>query len=1048
MDISENNLTEIESDDLKLSFSELWESLKKISDSYQDLSKQYLDVRNKNESYEMKFSNEMEAAKDYENRILILEQKNFELNDVINSLNRKGEEFSSELIELKKFRNDYQLLSANFDDLIAQNERYKHDLSVFEEIESKFNNELELNKTLTQLNDEYLNQLGKLENENIDFSFAQKEIIRKNHELNEKNDELNKLKTRIAELESTELENKALKADRNHLITKVEETESRMSSIASTSDKFNEILDRERNEYNALIGELTNDLNNLKEITDVQEKTIDEYSGQNLNLRLEISGYEKKIISLDEIVKKSIFEIESLAKDRDDLNNKYTDYDLMKSEIFNLQSIIDEEKSNYSELEVKFQTLENSLFDYIERINLLNSEIANRNSEIHRINEEKNENSIFNIDWNERIEDLTKVIKNLKHQLNDTEKDLTAAKQEIIELKATYPNDTTKNDELNEKIYSLEKEIELRNSEIILLKEIVSQYEQESSQNESLILNSINKADDIADELKLSNLNNEVTLSKYLDLQLRYDELNSKYLEDHSKVINNFITSNNLENEIVGKQLDNELLKKEILNLSNQLQSKENEINELFRVLNESKEHDRTGELSEEILNMESYISKKDEEIDLLKNRILELNLKIEEKNNDLKVYEELSTRLLANETLLTESEFNLNSAKNEIEEINSLSPSNVIRIEDLNNKIYQLEQIIQMKNQELESTKESLSQYHEESSQNESLILNSINKADDITEELKIVKLRLEESLTKYQELINQNEELNIKYLEDHSKVIANFLEKNHFENQIAALQIEIESLKADIFSYAIQLQSKENEINDLFRVINEVKKIDRTSELSEEIINMESYIAKKDEEIDKLILALKDSTKDDIILRLNEKIDSLNSSLETKKAEFYDYEQLKINLKNAESIISNLEYKKESLEGELLIKNTEISVLEDKIEIIKRSDRTEEKSLSIQNLEAYSDEIQLELRIAKDERDSLKNQIDWLKENNFKNEELKAELIEQIKDKEDKIIEQSKEIYFINNKLNNEIESRKKISELIDFKIIELENIYNSKD
>jgi chromosome segregation ATPase len=857
MSNSEQNLFKFDSDDLNLSFSYLWSSLKKISTAYQELSKQFLDLKSKNEAFESHYSHEIENSKQFVDRIKILEQKNYELNEMVDSFKRRNEDYNQEILDLKKYRNDYELVNTSFEDLVAQYEKLKSELSQFENLENEYNNEKELNKKLSELNESYLSKLSTLENENIDFSFAQKEIIRKNHELNEKNDELIRYKNRIAELESIELENKALKADRNHLINKVADLETQLNESATSYSKFNELLEKEKANFDQQLNSIIKERDEINEIKLIQDKTIEDYSGQNLNLRLEISSYEKKINAHEDLLKKSITDLENTAKERDSIASQYADYESLKASISSLELDLNDKKQSYQDLFTKYLSLETSVYDYL--------------AEIEKLQEFEKENQI------------------LKGNIDKINQELLDSKNEHIEL-----------------------------------------------------------------------------LSKNKDL----------------------------ENKISDLKIETELI-------SEELQKKETELNRIISERNENS-----------IFN-------------------IDLNDKIKEL--------ETICRSLKNE--LTQSQNNLAQARIDNEDIVQISKKREFKINELENLVLELKNDLDLKTNEYNDISEKLLQSEIESRQNENMAESTFTKTTELEEDLKITKMNLDLVEAKLNDCQSQLSDLHLKYVEEHSKAINYSINYSNIESELNEKTLEIEKLKKVIFDYAAQLQLKNNELDEIILRIEDFVRNDRSKELSEEINVLETYLSRKDEEIHQLKELLNDKSKDELIARLNEKVNSLVQTIDNKALELEKYSGLNEKHQSLEMQYNNLQKQKEIIDEECKIKESQITVLLEKIEFIKTNDKSDEHNLAIKNLTAYSDELQFELRLLNEEKELLKSQLNDFKIRNFEIEEKLLNSDDLLKEKDFKISKLDSEITNLNQLLNQETEKRKRLLNKIDAKIIELE-------
>lgn len=485
------------------------------------------------------------------------------------------------------------------------------------------------------------------------------------------------------------------------------------------------------------------------------------------------------------------------------------------------------------------------------------------------------------------LEDLKKCqeLKNkIENELNKTIKDL---KTQITEISMMNTNDTLQTNKLNNKIKELD----------------------------NVILEMKNQS-----KIDIDNKNQEIA-----NLENKLKELNENNLMSDQD-------SNKFENKIGELTQQIEKLKKELNDLittnSNNSESKELEIKSLKNELNQYKE----------INNMNQQDISKDNKIEILNNKIKELNDLLLLSNYNLQKEQELNKEL---KNLVTTNE-------NKFNELNKKNTANISLINDLQKEKINLNKIIT----KLQNEKNKLD--NRLNMQQYQTINNSLSKQEKITElnnskeifnktiiELETLNTKYKESIEYLKLEIQKQKELN----ENQELVFEEKLTKLNetFTNKFNQLKLEKdklieerdnnEVLKNNLsFELSKLTQSCKKEKDKLQQIIKNLNKFDiknnNNNLLNKTIIDLQKINEDYDKEIKEL--------KEKIIgfelmqLNLNNKIKSLNDNV--------------INLQN-NNILSDQEIKKVNKELNLIK-----DVLKDKENVIQNLEETNNNNKLIQ--------------------------------------------------------------------------------------------------
>ena len=686
----------------------------------------------------------------------------------------------------------------------------------------------------------------------------------------------------------------------------------------------------------------------------------------------------------------------------DKLNSEY-----IKNNISDLHELLNEKEKNEQKLKDDIYSLKLIL----EKKNNELSDIVNqKNREIKKIKDEQND------EIKSTFEELTECLEQAANQITDKDKKIEELLNEINSFQNSKDNNIKEISDLKIYINQLEQE---RGSEM------GKEKDKEKGKGKKVEKrNLINNKED-------NNKNDFVNISE-----------NN---EDNNNINN---INDNLDMDIMNKNIKS--LNDKIIELSNELNNKENYINEL----NEEKMAflKKKGDYENRIKGMTILINKMKTELDnknislddndnkiiLLQNELISLNQNNNEANNSLNKLISENNMLKAKIKLL-EDNYNTASIKNNdlINQINILQKENYEKFNKINSenmsKINELQN--ELNESECSKNKDSLA-LHNLKLKNQKLI----NKISLLEEENK--------KLMEYQNLNNNlRNEIILK-----NKNIEEYIDNINSNNNI------ISSLKKDIITKNKFIEEQNKNYQELEKENNNInilkKNIDKANNMINELLKKNENLSKENNE------------NKNIINKLKHDIDMKKIEMEQNKIEYQnnlkEYENNKnlvIQLKKEISTVNNtiidykskineMEFKQneakskiDNLQNELMSKDYIINDFKIKNEQIM-AENSKNKNI-IKDLENKNNSILNNFNMLKNDYNILKKNND---ENIRKNNELinNIEIIKEthireinkykeiIKQKELEISSLNKE--YINSKQNLEkiLELQRKLSEL----------------
>lgn len=528
-----------------------------------------------------------------------------------------------------------------------------------------------------------------------------------------------------------------------------------------------------------------------------------------------------------------------------------------------------------------------------EDVELLNSNIRNKNSSIEKLKQELAELKLLKEEKINDNEELTSMIDSIKENHS-----------EDIEL--LNKNIRTKNDLIN----YLNTKIEYLSNELIA-------FQSELESQKSLIAEQVEKLNDQEEYMKLLNLNLDFKLDDNDDSRNAYDHQRKLLLSKIDKY-------RKLEEE-------NESLKIDIDEKNKIIDELKDEIIALNKVIEG---------LKIQILDLESS---REESLGNIVSRMEELRIDIDKKNKLIEQMNQTIEKLEEENEKLNEKIENLLTEKQEIQEeldgIKSIKDELIKKVEEDNKDKEKLTKKIQ----ELQSLIDSL-----KSKKKESVEIEKESNYKKIQEDLlqqisdlKELNDQLKQSLKNTDdELLSKESEFNEAFVEL-SKILA--IENINVYNILELIQLVDERIKeCEYRNNDIENVIKDNSTNEDAPLFNKTT----LESLNEEIKRLTIEITEKDKEIEKLIQ--QESSKDSSLSIIKSNLETIDEEYENdEQIEIDDieekYEMIMSELENMNNENNELkEYIQELEDNEQILHDT-LNELTEEIEYLKNELETE---------------------------------------------------------------------------------------------------------
>ena len=527
--------------------------------------------------------------------------KNEGIKSIINNqdFNQKSDkEIINELkIQQKEDKKQIELLKKTVNNLLSSKKRKSNPTINTNNIEQFTNVDHMIQiKQLQEENQKLKNEMNNLQSQikSLQINLTQITDINK-----EKDEEVKYLSQQLEKLKNVENENIELK----NQIKSVSEYTQMIKDLSLENESLKDLFNKakkENSEYQPKIDKLEKEVLELRNL---------KYDDKLLEYEKIIENDNRKIGQQNFEIEKLVNEVNNLKTNNENLqlnsNIQMKETDELKAIIDNLRSdlktqeksieILEKEKAQFilenTNLNTKFEKMENENSNDKDNLKKYNDEVKNLNDKINLLQNEKNNNEVLFLN---QIQILTKERNTLETQLNKmiVEKNtkIPIGKYEDIENKydialsqiKSYRNDNKKLFDLSklqkEEIYKIYKEIEY-------YQDIIQRIIKYHVSNED-IKNIIYSLIDIYNNRKKLILNQKLLNDKISKYNNFITDMNSKTVEDRYNIISknnyysgkDFFELSNCQNELISINQQLFYLNEEERKLNNQLSQIETSI--------------------------------------------------------------------------------------------------------------------------------------------------------------------------------------------------------------------------------------------------------------------------------------------------------------------------------------------------------------------------------------------------------------------------------------------------------------------------------------
>jgi len=455
------------------------------------------------------------------NALWTLLHKTAEKIDSYNEVKQQNIEYTRALEQMKSDKSGTSVIIEEHEDL---KRKYQYLINIhIPEIEKSLIEERNKSDKLDIENAEIQKELESEILTSQNFGHAQKELARKNHELNSRAEQILKLKEEIANLESKvlDLENK------HRTLMQKDSIIDELNSQIVTLKKEIELLKNQNDESTGVIEVLKTDL--IEQEEDFSLK-LGEISEKYNDMEKQYNDLMNNYTLLESEKEKIVLSIENLEKINSELETKNLEYSEVSEKYFNkIEKMQDEKDRIISALEEQIKLLE------IER--------------------NDNENQIRT-----NLETISKI----EYKLNRLIPDHEHLKDNLIECQECLD----RNQKALEKSKNLEKDIEVVRNELIIKENIIKglknsidslqSYKIKCSEYEKKVTKLNNSFEDKDSEIW--NLNNELeTLknksdrdkNKLKEMAFRIEKLYQKINDKDKDIKSNYNTISDLKTKVI-----------------------------------------------------------------------------------------------------------------------------------------------------------------------------------------------------------------------------------------------------------------------------------------------------------------------------------------------------------------------------------------------------------------------------------------------------------------------------------------------------------------
>lgn len=965
----------------------------------------------------------------------------------------------NESIKNIKLNNDE--LKTRIDALLNENKLYQNQINELKELQLMNNSDLEtkytkltekLNKEIYNINKQlttYINELKlcqsnsnklntkilELENLKTKLWTENDSLSRKLKDCNIKNTNLEKQKEEIFKtIDKLQQSNTDQNNEISQLKNKILELEKELSNNKNDEKK---LIDDLNNQTKTLSNELSslnitneNNINKLKEIIKNNLNTVINLNIKNKQLQLQINELLEKNKSLLENKTKLESEILSNNKSHNDLLTELTQkYNNNLSELRQITETLSNKQEEISKLIQKDKQSDKEIKELKDEILSLQSMKISLNAEFEQIKLDKSnlliEKDKLETELDNCKQQLKKNIQEYKSKHNNN------LLSEIKELKYIQSNLEQLLNKKNIECKELESKLKLEIIKLTKENEILKTKIQKSGVLTELQTTSNNKIDEMTNELIKISTENKTLKDIITSLKKEMTDLSANNLNDLSKCQE---LKNKIENELNNKIKDLQSQISEITMMNNndishieQINKLNNKIKELQKEIIEIK-----NQYDINIKNKNKEISDKDLEILDLQNKLKQLtenNLMSNEDSNGLtnkinelrqesdKLKVEFNDLIKNNSKVLESKDLEIKSLKQELnqyKEINNINQQDMSKdnkIDILNNKIKELNDLLLLSNSNLKKEQElnkelqklviiNENKFNELTKKNDvnisiindlqkekinlnKLILNLQKEKDKLDNKLNIQQFQtINNSLSKQEKVteINNNKEIFNKTITELETL------NNKYKDSIENLKIELQKQKELNANQELQFEDKLTKLNETFtNKFNELKL--EKDKLIEERDNNKILTNNFSLELNKLSKSCKEEklklqqiiknlntfdiknnnniTLNKTILDLQKINDDYDKEIKELKEKIIGFELIKLTLNNK---IKSLNDNISNLKNHNILSDNEIKKINQELNLIKGV--LKDKEIIIQNLEnsnTNKEKIQIELINAK---------------------------------------------------------------------------------
>ncbi|GBP70114.1 hypothetical protein EVAR_50936_1 [Eumeta japonica] len=1024
---------------------------------------------------------------------LEIENKEFDLKNINNTLNNKIEELKNVIINNENLEQSLILLNTNKQELIEKLKEKTDELTL---CESNFKSIIEqLEKSKTVIQNEYKVVEAQLSEERARIV----ELIYN-------------LETLQAQMRSFEEKAKTATEEKTMLQTKLLETTSTIENLKDQIDLLiqekNKLIEQnnfESDKFNKQLSEMEQNMNNIlqsskaemeykmKEIQTLHDEKlilIQNHSIQITNMETVVKDKETVIdsikVDLDSELKSKLRLKEDYEKQIENLNQKLSDTNnenivlqnvlLEKSdEIINIKMSLQEQMKACQKLEVKYSNCKSQCELQESKLQQICCELKDKSDALRSLDECLNNNKKEISELNKKCAKLTDVETELLKEISELNIQKNSLQEELDNIQVKFHDEkhelemilSQKDAALAATTFSLEQEINLKeelHEEIIQLKQInfklSTELEQESKELEHLrctLSEQVEKFENII--CTNENLQQSVT-SLNKDKEELIDQLKKKCDEFVLLETDNKNISVQFQNTKAEKEKENALLKQEVQDVkqtyTNVLLEKDKLAKDLLVERNEKRIIQNNMEAEIEKLHSKIIVAKETEgklhelrDIQSQENNVLKCQIK-ELEETATKEINTLEAKLLEKNK---ELENLMCQIQSHIDERVKLTEHNNDEISKLNNQLNDMEQkmndILQNSACDSENKMREIQTLKEE----KNMLIHNFTM--EIAKMERAIKDR---DITIHNIQVNLDTETNskLKLREDYDKCVVNLNQKlSNRNNEVVELQTSLLERSDEMESSKISLHKQMKMYHDLevdyknlkLRFDSQQSQLEQMYSESEDMSKVIECLNGKLHESEQVISQItnKHSELTEIHSRVLKEIDdvhikksSLEVELKNARSECCEEQQeLKMVLAQKDSTLAEISLE---LENEINLKRKllkRVSQLEDATQ--KLSSEVEQKNSNLEEVKSMlNDEIK------KFEEVTTKNK--HLEQSIVSLEDKNMELISKLREKcDEKLLLESNNETIVNQLRNSKEESQKEIL-LLKQQVVDIKESYTN--